>query len=162
MYNDIRKKQRGQKRRLNKLLRSIDEIKPFKHTKGKFEHFHVPLSPFIEHPKTSGKIKNEFIKKWILKVEQTIKEKPEGLEFAKVVGEINIPNLWDSQLIVFYSEKHYEAFFEDEGFDQTRTPIAYSLKEKLGISADIAEKGFEERIDFLDEHICDVWFFGEI
>ena len=52
MYNG---KVRGQKRKLKKLLKYIEEIEPYKDLENvneyKFEHFHVPSSVWIEMPK---------------------------------------------------------------------------------------------------------------
>ena len=54
-----RKKIRGQKRRLNALLRRIDELQIPAGRDDVMKHLHVPSSQWIEMPKTSGKVKTE-------------------------------------------------------------------------------------------------------
>lgn len=58
----IRKKQRGQLRKINAVFREIEKFKPFMKTDKEYEHFHFPGDFFIEVNKTSGKIKTAFCK----------------------------------------------------------------------------------------------------
>ena len=41
------KKQRGQWRKLDNLLKNIEQIAPFQNTLSPYEHFHVPSDEFI-------------------------------------------------------------------------------------------------------------------
>ena len=69
----IRSKSRGHQRKFKRLLRWMDKIDPFKNandlpfkdTEDSYEHFHVPCGPWLSKPKTSGKIKTAFCKKWL-------------------------------------------------------------------------------------------------
>ena len=105
--NTKRKKQRGAGRRLKALLRNIDGIRPFVRTNDAMEHFHVPCGGFIDSRRTRGKIKTEFIEKWIDTAIRFIEQKPEDLPFCRVVAMIRTSCLWESQIIVFYDEDHY-------------------------------------------------------
>ncbi|MBQ6796694.1 MAG: hypothetical protein IJP10_01645 [Clostridia bacterium] len=60
-----RGKSRGQKRKLNALLKRMNAFEPFSKTGEAMEHFHVPCEEWLSMPKTSGKIKTEFCRKWI-------------------------------------------------------------------------------------------------
>ena len=60
-----KKKQRGQRRRLNKIFEQIDRFKPYTNTSGKYEHFHAYFARFIDSKKNNGKVKTAFIKKWL-------------------------------------------------------------------------------------------------
>ena len=48
MYEGSRKKQRGQKRKLEKMFSYIDCFEPCWNQDVLYEHFHVPSDPFIE------------------------------------------------------------------------------------------------------------------
>lgn len=87
----IRSKSRGHQRKFKRLLRWMDKIDPFKNandlpfknTEDSYEHFHVPCGPWLSKPKTSGKIKTAFCKKWLEKTEEIIGNKPKDLPFVR-------------------------------------------------------------------------------
>jgi len=82
MLYSNKSKSRGQRRRLNALCNRIDEFVPFTETARRYEHFHVPNDNFIEHPKTSSKIKTAFCRKWLETTQEFISKKPQPLIFA--------------------------------------------------------------------------------
>ena len=103
--NYSKKKQRGQTRKLNRLLAHIDEFIPFSELSEAYEYFHVPCSnTFINSTKTRSNIKTAFIHKWIQTTENFIRMKPKQLPFCRIVAVVCEKNLWDSQIIIFYSE----------------------------------------------------------
>ncbi|MDQ0362280.1 DUF3916 domain-containing protein [Breznakia pachnodae] len=105
-----KKKQRGQGRRLNGMLKHINEFTPFLETDDRYEHFHVPSSMFIESNKTSEKVKTAFCREWLRKTESFISKKPKDLSFCKIVAVISVPYYWSSQIIIFYDEEYYNSF----------------------------------------------------
>lgn len=113
MYS-MKKKQRGQRRKLKQLVRAMDQWTPFTKTGEACEHFHVPSDWFIQHPKTYGKVKSAFRQAWIKKTEEMIAAKPEHLPFCKIVSCIISPELWSSQIIIFYDEEYYKDFGDRE------------------------------------------------
>ena len=59
------KKVRGQRRKLKVLLKAIEHpTAPFER-EGQCIELSVPSTPWIEMPKTYGKVKTEFCRKWI-------------------------------------------------------------------------------------------------
>ena len=166
MYNG---KVRGQKRKLKTLLKYIDEIKPYQDVKYakdvQFEHYHVPSNPWIEMPKTYSKIKTEFCKAWIKKTEEILKAKPKDLEFCKVVCNLTIPNLWDSQIIIFYDKKYYDSFWDrhNEYQDWSLIESAFSLVKERNIDTELKETVYKETINDEDyTSISYMWFYGEV
>lgn len=162
-----RKKQRGQKRRLNRMLSYIDEFIPFRFIDTEFEHFHVPCSPFIEAPKTSGKVKTIFCQKWLNKTEDFIVQKPIGLPFCKVVAVICEPDFWSSQIIIFYSEEYYDSFWKRDTSYQKWELIDDKTKSFVSprnIKTSLIEKGYYEvYIDDEDTYKTQMlWFYGEL
>lgn len=158
------RKQRGQRRKLKKLLTNIDRFLPFTDVEDEYEHFHVPSTPWIEFPKTAGRIKTAFCRKWIEKTEEFISQKPSGLSFCKVVSVICYPNLWDSQIIIFYDKKYYNSFWDRKGPYQvwTRIENTKSFTKARGISTTLPETCYKEKISEDDEtRISYLWYYGE-
>lgn len=165
-FSDDRKKQRGQKRKLNLLLNNIEQIVPFQDTCARYEHFHVPCGTFIQSPKTSGKVKTAFCRAWLAKTAEIMAQKPQGISFCKVVSMIDVPHLWESQIIIFYDRAYYDSFWNRDSAEQTWIPIKsqhLSLAKGRGIESKLAEKGYVETIcedDFSQKSV--LWFYGDI
>lgn len=164
LYNEHRKKQRGQKRKLAKILYCIKQFEPFTKTNKEYEHFHVPGTMFIEHNKTSAKIKKSFYKEWIRTAESFINQKPEIVPFCKVVALLSTPHLWSSEIIIFYDENYYTSFWERNTDYQKWTPIrGYSFADIHNLNTDLYELGIHEIIQ--DNHIIfeeELWFYGDV
>ena len=61
-----RKKVRGQRHKLRKLLRDIDGLTPFESESNRlYEHFHVPSGTWLNSPSTAGTVKTAFCKAWL-------------------------------------------------------------------------------------------------
>lgn len=161
-----RKKQRGQWRKLNTLIKNIDAFVPFKWTNESYEHFHVSSSPFISQLKTSGKVKTAFCEKWLETAEKFIEQKPAELPFCKVVCVIDAYDLWSSQIIIFYSKDYYDSFWDRQGPEQKWECIddkSISFVKSRSIKTNLMEKGYYETIcedDFCRKSI--LWFYGEL
>ncbi|MBM7312001.1 MULTISPECIES: DUF3916 domain-containing protein [Streptococcus] len=108
------KKERGQHRKLQNLLKAMSYISwSMCSEDALYDHFHVPSSPFIQSTKTRPAIKRQFCQGWEILTERFIAGKPEELRFCKVVSILCLPELWSSQLIVFYDQDYYERFFKN-------------------------------------------------
>lgn len=166
IYSD-RKKSRGQERRFKALCRRIDEFVPYTETDRRYEHFHVPCDGFIEHPKTSSKIKTAFCRKWLEITQKFISEKPEGLDFCRVATAIYPEHLWDSQIIIFYDREYYDWFFTRNDIpNETWNPIkdsARSFANDRNIKTSLPERGYTHGYTEDDTYAEDnLWFYGEI
>ena len=160
------KKQRGQRRKLNTLLRNIYQIQPFQNTDCQYEHFHVPCSQFISSPKTYGMIKTKFCKAWLAKTAEIMEQKPNHLPFCKVVAVIDEFDLWESQIIIFYDKKYYNSFWSRTSGEQTWKPIekqSHSFIQERHIESSLKEKGYLEIIDdFECSRKTTLWFYGDV
>ncbi|MBO0459790.1 DUF3916 domain-containing protein [Enterococcus hulanensis] len=159
-----RKKQRGQSRKLKTLLSYINEFTPFLEIDDQYEHFHVPSDPFIEHPKTKGKIKTEFCRAWLNTTERFIRQKPAEFPFCKVVAVISVPYYWNSQIIIFYDEDYYDRFWDRTGPEQfwTKVDQEYSFCKERGIETAMREICYREKIVDDEIFVNDLWFYGEL
>lgn len=160
-----RKKQRGQYRKLRSMFRKIDEFTPFKRTDREFEAFNVPSDMFIEHKHTSGKIKTEFCRKWLKTTELFLAQKPKDIPFCKIAAILSVPNLWCSEIIIFYDESYWSEFFIRTGSEQywTQIPDNISFSKKRNIKTQLSEQGYYEKlIDEVYIYENEIWVYGEL
>ena len=96
-----RKKVRGQRRKLRKLLRDIDGMTPFESESNRlYEHFHVPSGTWLNSPSTAGTVKTAFCKAWLEQCQRFIQAKPTNLSFCRVVAVLCEPLLGESQIVM--------------------------------------------------------------
>ena len=166
MYNFYIKKTRGQRRKLNALLNNIDGLVPFHNTDGDYEHFHVPGDMFIQCFKTSGKVKTAFCQKWLEKTRQFISQKPDNLPFCNVVAMIDVPNYWNSQIIIFYSPSYYDTFWDRNDSLQVWEVLdckAQSFVRARNIETTLSEKGYIETMNVDGNYTKSMlWFYGDL
>ena len=162
-----RKKQRGQKRKVKALLNNINQFTPlFEELPIGYDHFHVPCGEFISAPKTSAKIKSAFCKAWLEKTAEIIEQKPDDIPFCKVVGLIDVPDFWQSQIIIFYDKDYYDTFWTRNSTEQTWTHIKDQTKSFVkarNIKTGLNEIGYTEIIsepDFYKK--SELWLYGDI
>ncbi|MEO1769200.1 DUF3916 domain-containing protein [Candidatus Enterococcus ferrettii] len=159
-----KKKQRGQRRKLEMLLKHIDDFTPFLETDCKYQHFHVPSSSFIDSQKTREKVKTEFCRAWIGTTERFILQKPDDLPFCKVVAVISVPYYWNSQIIIFYDENYYNGFWDRTGPEQfwIKLDREYSFCKDRNIKTFMRESYFQEKIIDDETFTDDLWFYEEL
>lgn len=167
MFQPERKKIRGQRRRIKKLLRDIDALIPYQECGDrKYEHFHVPCGTWLQSPRTAGHIKTAFCDAWLKKCRQFIENKPKDIPFCKVVAVISCPRFAESQIIIFYNEAYYTGFWDRNDPTQTwlQLPSTESFAEPRGIGTDLAEKGYTEILcdDDGSSSRSQLWFYGEL
>ena len=115
-----RKKVRGQRRKLRKLLRDIDGLTPFESESNRlYEHFHVPSGTWLNSPSTAGTVKTAFCKAWLEQCQRFIQAKPTNLSFCRVVAVLCEPLLGESQIVIFYSQEYFETFWKRNYSDQS-------------------------------------------
>ena len=159
-------KQRGQHRKWRKLREHIYEIsdRAFQNTDQAFEHFHVPSDQFIDSRQTSGKIKTAFCRVWIEETERLIRQKPEDVDFCKVVCVLCPTELWSSQIIVFYDKEYYDSFWDrsNEYQQWRKCETNRSLLAERNIKTNLPELLIRETIREEEDIFCsDLWFYGE-
>lgn len=159
----IRKKQRGQDRKLKRMFHDIDKFQPDWIDNERYEHFHVPSDPFIESEKTTNQNKKAFYEKWLATVERLMKEKPQDIAFCKIVGMISVPDLWCSEIIIFYDRKYYSSFFKRDSSYQTWIKIKNdSFLERKQIQTPLKEIGYQQIIRDEDIYQNELWFYGDV
>ena len=166
--NDRKKKVRGQKRKLKILINNIDQIDPsraFSNPDRQMNHIHVPGTPWMEMPGTRGRVKTEFCKAWIRKAEELIAQKPKDVGFCKVVANICYPDLWNSQIVIFFDEAYYKTFWDRKGPYQCweRMNAGRSFAADRGITTELVETGYIETLyEESDYYRSILWFYTEV
>ena len=168
----IKSKVRGLKRKTALMLRNIEEktlIFPEEEIPNcGYWHYHLPVAQsFIDSKNTPKSIRKLCIQTLVNRAEYLKSIKPKSKINIRIVVCISLPNLWDSQLIIFYGEKYFSKFFKRNSPEQTWTKInkSTSLIKYLNIKvqSDTDEKGYlqeikEEDLDIVNE----LWFLGEL
>ena len=171
MFTVLRKYMRGTKRKCNKMIAYINEAtNTFPDVDLIDGYWHVHLlgeHDFIDSANVPIEARKLIIQTLIDRGRHLISIKPKLGILTRVVVCINLPKLSDSQIIVFFADKHYNDFFKRENQKQKWIPLpaTRSLKHeyKLNIPFEMDEKGYKEEIVYLENSlISELWFFGEL
>ncbi|WP_374722902.1 DUF3916 domain-containing protein [Peribacillus tepidiphilus] len=165
------KKVRGLKRKTKNMVKRIEEetIKFPSDFYNGYWHLHLPVSQdFISSNKTPLSIKRLCIQTLLDKAEYLVSIKPPTLEKLRVVIAIDLPDLWNSQIIVFSGDSHFKGFFERNDDYQKWIPLSMERNivsewdllvhkgmDILGVREEITDEGGEK---FESE----IWFVGEL
>lgn len=163
----IRGLQRKTKNMVNRIVQETIEF-PSDFYNG-YWHLHLPVAQgFISSSKTPFGIKKICIETLISRAEHLIKIKPITSEKIRVVVAIDLPGLWDSQIIIFSGNSHYENFFDRNDQYQKWTPVSkernFESEWRIDVPINLTVKGFKEEITDEDGEIYrgEIWFIGEI
>ncbi len=164
-------KVRGQKRKLSTFKHNLinqTEIFPKEDKKDcGYWHLHIPIArDFIDSKNTSTKIRRTIIQTLISRTEHLIKLKPNNTK-TRVVTAINLPYIFDSQIVVFFGDNYFNNFFERDSDEQRWIALSEnrSLKSEWSLiySDSLIECGYKEIIKDEDYiHEGEIWFVGEL
>ncbi len=167
----IKRKVRGAKRKSQIMLKNIKAwTKEFPEIDFEYgySHIHMPIVPiFIDSTKTPSSVRRLFLQTLIDRVIYLIHNKPSLDLSVRVVAAINLSNLSESQIVVFWGDKHYNGFFDRSDQFQNWIPLPPKrniVKEwQLRIPENLNIKGFKEEIaDENSKSINELWFIGEL
>jgi hypothetical protein len=167
------KKVRGLRRKTKNMIQRIDEVTtnfPTDFFNG-YWHLHLPVAQsFISSSKTPFGIKRLCIQTLLNRTKHLVSIKPNTStsEKIRVVVAIDLPGLWNSQIIVFSGDSYFRGFFDRNDEFQRWIPIS---KERnigsewgLNIFKEFDVLGFKEEITDEDGHQYkgEIWFVGEL
>lgn len=169
----IKRKVRGQKRKINRLKQRLHDISNFfpddsymQH--DKYYHIHMPCQQvFIDSKNSPPNLRKECIQLLINSAYDLTKTRPDSQKKNKIVCAVNLPFIWDSQIIVFYDSNHYDQFFDRNSAYQRWSKLnsGLSIIESLNLECpDIfSVQGYSEEINDEDhKHKGEIWFIGEL
>ncbi len=166
-----KKKVRGGKRKSRIMVREIEKLTenfPELDLNRGYWHMHLPVSQvFIDSKNTPSHIRTLCIKTLINRAIFLSNMKPKVRTKIRVVACIELPQLWDSQIIIFFGDEYFENFFNRDDDYQKWSLIDTNrslLKVyDLCIPNDFIERGYIEEIfddDFKSK--SEIWFIGEL
>jgi hypothetical protein len=168
----LKRKVRGQKRKVNKLKKNLAEIGNFfpeeSYVNAPYYNYHLPCSQrLLDSKNSSNKIRKTAMQLLIDAAVRLRKVRPSNLADKKIVVAIYLPHLWDSQIIIFYDLEYYENFFNRNTDSQRWTPIknTKSILDNYALDCpkDFKALGFNEEINDGDFHAKnEIWCIGEI
>jgi len=166
-----KKKVRGKKRKTKSMLRCIRNatgLFPEEDTESGFWHLHLPVSKtFIDSAKTPFGIRKTCVQELINRAIHLVNIKPKANCKVRVVTSISLPRLWDSQIMVFFGDGHYNGFFnrDDEYQKWLNLPEKRNIVKEWGLEVNegLQLVGFHETIsDDGCRYDNELWFYGEI
>lgn len=164
------RKVRGVKRKTENMIKQIEEntmVFPTEFYNG-YWHLHLPVAQgFISSNKTSRKVKRRCIQKLLDRTDYLKGLKPNDEHHYRVVAAIDLPSLWNSQIIIFKGECHFKDFFNRNDDFQKWIPFLdnrnIQTEWELTIQGVSATAGFKEIIvDEDDFYESEIWFVGDI
>lgn len=167
-----RSKVRGARRKCSGMIEAIREatlVFPEEHAPGwQYWHMHLPVDQaFIDSQKTPHWVRRQCMQCLIDGAERLKGLKPKSDDTIRVVASISLPQLWDSEIIVYFSQEYFDKVFSFEPEWRTWTPLRESRsvsKERcLTIPEGFQERGYHLRVR--DEELPydgDRWFIGEL
>lgn len=165
------KKVRGMKRKTNSMIAKIEEMTANFPTEfyNYYWHMHLPVSQsFINSNKTPNKVKQLCIQKLLNRAEYLTQLKPNDNEKYRIVVAVNLPYLWDSQIIIFKGDSYFQEFFNRNNEYQKWSPLSdnrnIQTEWNLSIPNGLQVSGFKEIIAVEDgqHYESEIWFIGEI
>ena len=165
------KKLRGLKRKTRNMIKRIWKETsdfPLDFYNG-YWHLHLPVAQgFIDSDRTPFGIKRLCVQTLLERAKHLIEIKPNTPYKCRVVVYISFQALFDSQIIVFAGDSHFEGFFNrnDEFQKWIALSKGRSFEREWGINIhkDMNVLGFKEEITDEDGEIYkrDIWFIGEL
>ncbi len=150
-------------------IREATLVFPEEHAPGwQYWHMHLPVDQaFIDSQKTPHWVRRQCMQCLIDGAERLKGLKPKSDDTIRVVASISLPQLWDSEIIVYFSQEYFDKVFSFEPEWRTWTPLRESRSVSkewcLTIPEGFQERGYHLRVR--DEELPydgDRWFIGEL
>lgn len=165
------KKLRGLKRKTGNMIKRIwEETSDFPlEFYNWYWHLHLPVAQsFIDSDSTPFGIKRLCVQTLLERAKHLIEIKPNTPDKYRVVVYISFQALFDSQIIVFAKDSHFERFFDRNDEFQKWIPLSeernFESDWRINIPKEMIVLGFKEEIIDEDGAIYkrDIWFIGEL
>ncbi|MEM7590006.1 MAG: DUF3916 domain-containing protein [Cyanobacteria bacterium P01_A01_bin.83] len=142
---------RGVKRRLNALdswAKSFEGYFPPENKNLKYWNRKIPvLDILVSPPKTTKKIQARCLNSLIQAANHLLDARPSKMTFAKVTVLITYPDMFGSEICIFFDPNYFDSFFDIESQDQSLCLLTgkQSLADQLGVNLPeiYEEVGFE-------------------
>ena len=123
----MKTKPRGLRRRCRNMTRTLaqqTEAFPSPHARSAFWHLHLPVvRGLVDSPKTPFGVRRSCAQTLIDRATHLASLAPQDGS-TRVVAAISLPDLWASQIIVFFGAGYFSRFFERNSTTQKWTLLA--------------------------------------
>lgn len=121
----------------------------------------------VDGPRASHAFRQTCVEMLLLGCTILRTRKPTSASFVRVVAVVTLPELFASNLTVFFDESYHQEFFLRSRSWQTWTPLppGRSLLREWAIPKHftLPERGYRETIDGDDyHHEGEIWFYGDV
>tara|TARA_B100000768_G_scaffold40692_1_gene39573 strand:- start:963 stop:1499 length:537 start_codon:yes stop_codon:yes gene_type:complete len=169
----IKRKVRGQKRKLNRLKQRLNDKSNFFPDDSyvqpdKYYHIHMPCSQgFVDSKNSPSNLRKECIQLLINTAYDLTKTRPDSKKENKIVCAVTLPFIWDSQIIVFF-DNYYDQFFDNinsyyEGWSKLNSELSIIDSLNLKCPDTFSVQGYSEEINYGNYiHKGQTWFIGEL
>lgn len=142
--NSSYRKNKSLKIFLKDLLVGVQEFPDKDYPGSGYWHMHMPgSSRFLDYTEKKTELRKILVE-GIIKATKTLHDQQPSNLNAKVISCISWPNLFDSQIIVFFGDEYFGGFFDRSGPEQWWTKEDESwVKENMKMEI---PDGFEERV----------------
>ncbi|WP_339254829.1 DUF3916 domain-containing protein [Sporosarcina sp. FSL W8-0480] len=123
---------------------------------------------FIDSDRTPFGIKRLCVQTLLERAKHLIEIKPNTPDQYRVVVYISFQALFDSQIIVFAGDSHFEGFFDRNDEFQKWIPLSkerhFESEWRINIPQNMSVSRIKEEITNVDGEIYkrDIWFIGEL
>lgn len=167
------KKVRGLRKKCHSMVQDLiacTDNFPTEFSAESFWHEHLPVAQaFIDSKNTPNCVRRLCMQTMIDRAIFLAQNKPKHLTHSRVCCLIGLPDLFSSQLTIFFSENYFQNFFNRQGPWQKWTPIQDKKLTKtynLMVPSNFQVRGFREEVFDDDDpntlvHTEEVWFIGE-
>lgn len=163
------KKVRGIKRKCESMIKRINLLtEHFPAEEPDYWYIYLPAArSFIDSPKTPRSVKRLCIQTLINRVQHLIDIKPQLKVQTRVIAAIDLRNLWQSQIIIFFGEQSYKRFFNRNSMYHKWIPIpnrrGFKKEWRLNIPRGLRIQGYKDIIIDVDvNYVGEMWFVGEL
>lgn len=167
-----RKKTRGMRRKCREMVREIyegtNEFPCLDYDGNSFWGLKPPFARyFIESSRTPHAVRRLCVQTLIDRAAHLVRLRPPELKSARVVVVISLPEMWSSELIVFFDGEYFANFFRRtdsyQQWKRLRPDIRLTRRWNLRVPDNFLEATFYEKI--LDDgyrYSGIIWAIGEL
>lgn len=166
----MKNKPRGLRRKCRNMVRQLTQQTaafPQPHRGDDFWHLHLPIAQnFIDHPNTPFGLRRLCVQTLIDCAHSLASVAPTNLK-SRVVVAICLPELWRSQIIVFFGSDYYDSFFNRDSEEQKWTPLPdnrrLAREWNLRVPHGFSQRGYKEELRDTDFNFDgEIWFMGQL
>ncbi len=169
----IKEKIRGLKNKCHSMVQELTALTdqfPIQDSTENYWQIHLPVAQaFIDSKNTPPSVRHLCMQTMINRANFLAQNKPESIETCRVCCLISLPELWASEITIFYTQSYFQDFFERNSPYEKLTPINgrnIAKEHNLIIPTNFQVKGYKQ--EYFDDdnptiltYTGEIWYIGE-